>query len=112
MKSLDRRSMFKMMAASVLALPFMTKVAFAQDKKCGVPGEKASAKLIDDKTAKRLDYVAVAGEAKGNPKYKAGDHCSSCNFYKAPEGDYGKCSMAGMRYVAGCGWCKMIKVKA
>ncbi len=113
MKSLDRRSVFKMMAASVLALPFITKSAFAEAAaKCGAPGPKAKAKLIDDKTAKRLDYVSVASEAKGNAKYKEGDHCLTCNFYKTPEGDYGRCSMAAMKYVAGCGWCKQFKAKA
>lgn len=112
MKSLDRRSMFKMMAASVLALPFMTKHAFAEAAKCGAPGAKAKAKLIDDKTAARLDYKAVAAEAKGNAKYTDGAHCGTCNFYKSPEGDYGKCSMAGMKYVANCGWCKQYKKKA
>ncbi len=114
MKSLDRRSMFKMMAASVLALPFMTKVAFADAKKCGAPGPKASAKLLDpkDKVAERLNYVEVASEAKGNPKYTEGSNCGNCNFYKTPEGDYGRCSMAAMRYVANCGWCKQYKAKA
>ena len=112
MKSLDRRSMFKMMAASVLALPLMTKVALANAAKCGAPGAKAKAKLIDEKTAKRLGYVEVASEAKGEKKYKEGDHCATCNFYKTPEGDYGRCGMAGMKYVASCGWCKQFKKKA
>lgn len=114
MKSLDRRSMFKFIAASILAAPVMVQVAFAEAKKCGAPGPAAAAKLLDpkDKTAQRLDYVTVASEAKGNPKYKEGDNCLNCNFYKSPEGDYGKCAMAAMKYVTACGWCKQYRKKA
>ena len=113
MTSMNRRSMIKAAAASILAFPLMMRVAMAEAKKCGAPGPKAKAKLLDpkDKVAERLDYTEVAETAKGNPKYKAGDHCATCNFYKNPEGDYGQCAMAAMKYVAACGWCKQFRAK-
>lgn len=114
MNSMNRRSLFKVLGAGVLTLPFVTSVVLAEAKKCGAPGPKASKKLLDpkDKTAIRLDYVEVASDAKGKPKYKEGDNCVTCNFYKNPEGDYGQCAMAAMKYVAACGWCKQFRKKA
>lgn len=108
-----RRSFFKL-AFGALALAPVMRVAnvFA----AGPKSEAIKKKLIDEKTSKRLKYVADAAEAKklnasGDKNYKAytdGSNCSNCKFYKADKGEpeYGKCTMAANKYVSGSGWCK------
>ena len=72
-------------------------------------------KLLDyaGKTAKRLKFVPNAKEGKGHKKWKAGANCGNCKFYKAHkiEPAYGKCSLAGNKYVPTCGWCKSYLLK-
>ena len=78
--------------------------------------EKIKKKMINDKTAKRLKYVADAkdaakGKAAGNKDYKKytdGANCNNCKFFKADKGEpaWGKCTMAANRYVSKDGWCK------
>jgi len=101
-----RRSFFKLALTSLALAPLM-RVAnvFAEMMP---KSEKIKKKMIDDKTAKRLQYVAKAEDAKANKKYKAGSNCENCKFYKADKGepDWGKCTMAANRYVYKAGWCK------
>ena len=114
----NRRDFFKAALFGALALPLVkSNSAFAElAKACpqGAPSDaKIKKKLIDDKTAKRLDFVNNAVDAKANKKYVAGANCVNCNFYKADKKEpvYGKCSMAAMKYVPSCGWCKQHKMK-
>jgi len=100
-----RRSLFKSLL-SVAALAPLAKVSSLSAKTM----EQIKKKMLktDSKTAKRLKYVAKAEEAKGNKKYKAGSMCGNCKFYKADKKNptWGKCSMAGNKYVETAGWCK------
>ena len=111
----NRRDFFKTLLFGALAVP-LVKANQAFAAACPSPAAKSAKiqkKMIDDKTAKRLDYVANSVDAKSHKKYKAGSNCGNCNFYKADkkEPTYGKCSMAAMKYVDTCGWCKQHKKK-
>ncbi len=107
----NRRQFFKLAFGALALAPVMRVadvIAAAMPK-----SEKIKKKMIDEKTAKRLKYVAKAEEAKGNKKYKAGSNCANCKFYKADKGEpeWGKCTMAANRYVSGAGWCKSYRAK-
>ena len=68
---------------------------------------------LKSKTAKRLNYVDKAEAAKSHKKFKAGSNCGNCKFYKADKKnpEWGKCSMAGNKYVSKDGWCKSYRAK-
>lgn len=110
-----RRSFFKAAALGLSALPLLNAGnAFAKACPQADPKDpKALKKLLDVKSKKatRLDYVANAVDSK-HKKYKKGDDCGNCKFYKAKKEveNYAPCSMVGNRYVASCGWCKSHKV--
>jgi len=114
MKETNNRRSFLKLALATFALAPLARVADLVA--AGMPKtEKIKNKMIDAKTSKRLKYVADANEAKklnaagdkGYKKYKAGANCGNCKFYKeSKEKGWGKCSMAGNKYVASEGWCK------
>jgi len=113
-----RRSFFKL-ALGVFALSPIVKVASVFAEAAAPKSAAIKAKLINEKTAKRLKYVSDAAEAKklqaagdkGYKKYKEGSQCTNCKFYKADkaEPEWGKCTMAANKYVSGKGWCKSYK---
>lgn len=107
-KNHNRRQFMKLSLLGLGALPFVTTVD-VWAKACGKPTGKALKKPIDDATAKRLQYVVDASVAKA--KKSATDSCANCAFYqvKRAEGDHAPCTMAGLKYVASCGWCKSFK---
>lgn len=105
-----RRQFFKL-AFGAIALAPVLRVADVLAKAAMPKSEKIKKKMINDKTAKRLDYVANAADAKKGKsakKYKEGNNCANCKFFKADKGepDWGKCTMAANRYVYKGGWCK------
>lgn len=109
-----RRSFFKL-AFGAIALAPVFKVASVFAEAAMPKSEAIKKKMIDDKTSKRLKYVADAAEAKKlkatDKNYKAysdGSNCANCKFYKADKGepDWGKCTMAANKFVSGKGWCK------
>lgn len=106
---LNRRSLFK---SAMLGLTTFIAVPKAFAAACAVSPEPAGKKVAKNK--ERLDYVVNADDAKGNAKYKAGDNCANCKFYKADAGTpgYGKCPMMANKYVSACGWCKSYAKKA
>ena len=113
MKETSNRRSFLKLAIAGIALAPLARVA---DVFAAMPKTKKIAdKMIDAKTTKRLKYVAQASEAKklkaaknkSYKKFKDGSNCGNCKFYKkSKEEGWGKCSMAGNKYVAADGWCK------
>ena len=105
---MNRRDLFKFGAGIMAMVPF-TKMAYASDSKaaaCTATPAPAGVKVIDDKTTKRLKYVATSTTADQN--------CANCKWYKkskkaGADNSWAKCSMAGNKYVSGCGWCKQWK---
>lgn len=105
-KTNSRRSFLKL-ALGALAIAPALRIADAV---------AAGLKMIDDKTAKRLKYVADSAEAKklkaggdkNYSKYADGSNCGNCKFYKADAGNkgFGKCTMAANKHVSEKGWCK------
>lgn len=58
----------------------------------------------EDPTAKALGYVEDATKAN-NPKYKAGDTCTNCQFYTGAAAGYGPCQLFPGKAVNAKGWC-------
>lgn len=114
MENKTRRNFFKWTLTGIGAAAFLktsdvyAKLACPQ---AAPTNAKVVKKLLDynSKTAKRLKFVANAPDAKGEKKYKEGENCANCNFYKAPIENYGKCAMVANKYVPACGWCKSYK---
>tara|TARA_R110002072_G_scaffold276051_1_gene437407 strand:+ start:145532 stop:145900 length:369 start_codon:yes stop_codon:yes gene_type:complete len=111
----SRRNFFKKAFFGVASIAFLksseTLAALAKSCPQAAPTtDKVKKKLLDinSKTAKRLDYVVNAPDAKAHKKFKAGSNCANCKFYKADKKEpvYGRCSMAANKYVPSCGWCK------
>ena len=73
--------------------------------------ERIARRLISEKDKKRLDYFADWKKAKEHAKFTEGSNCANCSFYKAHKQDptFGRCTMAAMKYVPSCGWCKLYK---
>ena len=112
MKKQTRRSFFKISALTIASIPFVSKFSFAEEaKECGAAPEglKKVAKE-GEKSEKRLSYVQDATTST-HKKYKAGDNCGNCKFYKTKkeEGGWAPCNMLANRYVSSCGWCKSYK---
>ncbi|MCP4913166.1 MAG: hypothetical protein GY909_08600 [Oligoflexia bacterium] len=114
----SRRSFFKKALFGVASVAFLksseTLAALAKSCPQGAPTtDKVKKKLLDytSKTAKRLNFVANSADAKGHKKFKAGQNCANCKFYKADKKEpvYGKCAMVANKYVPSCGWCKSYK---
>jgi hypothetical protein len=109
-----RRSFFQLALAGAFSLPAIlssTKILAAD--KC--PGTPPAGKAIASPTegmGKTLHYVVDASKSK-HAKYKTGANCGNCKFYNAAkaESGYGPCTMLGMKYVAGCGWCQSYNLK-
>ncbi|MFC5525603.1 high-potential iron-sulfur protein [Rhodanobacter ginsengisoli] len=57
-----------------------------------------------DPTAKALGYVEDASKST-NPKHKAGDDCSNCQFYTGGATGRGACQLFPGKSVAAKGWC-------
>jgi hypothetical protein len=114
-KRVDRRSFFQFALAGAVSVPFIINSSkiFAADK-CPVipPAGKAIAKPLEG-MGKTLQYVEDAKVSK-SPKYKAGANCGNCKFYNKAKEDnaYAPCTMMGMKFVAGCGWCMSYALKA
>ncbi len=116
MKS-NRRDFFKYGLMAIAAVPAMKIGSAFGAYKCPntakVSDEKVLKKLIDPagKTAKRLEFVPNAADAKGNKKFEAGSICGNCKFYnnKKEAQDHAPCSMVANKYVPACGWCKSYK---
>jgi hypothetical protein len=108
---MKRRLFLKSIATALLATPFIK--ALAQDPKECPATAPADVKVVTADTApgKGLAYVALATESK-HEKYKAGQNCTNCKFYKADKanGGYAPCTMMANKFVAGCGWCKSYTV--
>lgn len=108
---MKRRLFLKSIATALLAVPFVK--AMAQDKKECPASAPADVKIVTSDAApgKGLDYVALATESK-NAKYKSGQDCSNCKFFKADKanGGYAPCTMMANKFVSSCGWCKSYTV--
>ncbi|MCO4794235.1 MAG: high-potential iron-sulfur protein [Bacteriovoracaceae bacterium] len=117
MKS-NRREFFKYGLTAIAAIPAIKVGSAFGAYKCPsvtkIDDAKVVKKLIDPtgKTAKRLKFVMNAPDAKDHKKYKAGNLCGNCKFYKVKKEaqDHAPCSMAGNKYVPACGWCKSYKI--
>lgn len=57
-----------------------------------------------DPTAKALGYVEDATKTS-DPKHKAGDVCSNCQFYSGGATGYGPCQLFPGKAVNAKGWC-------
>jgi len=57
-----------------------------------------------DPTAKALGYVDDASKAT-DPKHKAGDMCSNCQFYSGGAIGRGPCQLFPGKSVSSNGWC-------
>lgn len=67
----------------------------------------------NDATAKALGYTEDAATAKGNPAFKAGSACVSCNFFKGhSELAYAPCDLFPGKAVSSKGWCASWTAKA
>ena len=107
----NRRDFFKksFLAVGSLSLIPLGKL-WAIDCPDDPKDESVLGKLLkpDSPTAKRLDYFANAADATDHKKFKEGSNCKNCRFYqiKKEKEDHAPCTMAGMKYVPNCGWCK------
>jgi len=106
----SRRNFFKKTLATVAIVPFMGE-AFA--KACVMAAAPVGKKVLalTDKAAKRLKYILDATKST-HKKYKAGDACGNCKFYKLKKeaSGHAPCSMMGNKYVTTCGWCKSYRL--
>jgi hypothetical protein len=67
----------------------------------------------NDATASALGYTEDASRAKGNPAYKEGSSCSTCNFFKGhTEMAYAPCELFPGKAVSSKGWCASWTAKA
>jgi hypothetical protein len=57
-----------------------------------------------DPTAKALGYVEDSNTTK-DPKHKAGDMCSNCQFYSGAATGFGPCQLFPGKAVSSKGWC-------
>lgn len=109
-----RRSFFQTALLGALVAPLVLKSASSKASDACPVSAPAGKKIVmpNEGMGKTLDYVADATTSK-NAKYKAGNNCANCKFYNVAklEGGYAPCTMLGMKYVAGCGWCKTYLVK-
>ncbi|MEY2170395.1 MULTISPECIES: high-potential iron-sulfur protein [unclassified Rhodanobacter] len=64
-----------------------------------------------DPTAKALGYVEDASKTT-NPKHKAGDDCTNCQFYSGGPTGYGPCALFPGKSVNAKGWCVSHSPKA
>lgn len=101
----SRRGFLKGTLFAVGAVAFLSKMvgtAFAQ--------------MVDvtKGMAKNLKYVPDAAAAKAagtiDAKYKAGQTCLNCTFYKG-DAKMGTCTLVKPGYVAAIGWCKSFNLK-
>ena len=110
-----RRTFFQTTLLGALVAPFILKSTNALGADACPTTAPAGKKIVlpNEGMGKTLDYVADATTSK-NAKYKAGNNCANCKFYNSAklEGGYAPCTMLGMKFVAGCGWCKTYLVKA
>lgn len=105
-KKLSRRGFLKGSMFAVGAVAFLSKMVGT-----------AMAQMIDPAKvpmAKTLKYVVDAAAAKKagtiDAKYKDGQHCQVCTFYKG-DAKMGTCSLIKPGNVAAGGWCKSFNQK-
>ena len=117
-EEMKRRTFLKTATYGLLSLPFLSQISGLATQ-----AYAATLKMIDAKSIKRLKYVADSNKEKPvSKKFKKGDHCLNCKFYKrgSKETDghwdkekehekqwYAKCTMAANKYVARAGYCKV-----
>lgn len=101
-KNIESRRHFLKLAAGTAAVAAVagtgafSRLAHAQD----LPPLSVS-----DPMAKALHYVEDASKSK-NPKYKKGDDCANCMFYKGKAGAArGPCQIFPGKSVNARGWC-------
>lgn len=107
-QKLSRRSFFQMALGAIAIAPAIIGMNTANAQACSntpPKGKKVAKPGVG--MGKSLDYVEVAGESK-NAKFAKGQDCNNCKFYQDKKADsgYAPCTMMGMSFVAGCGWCK------
>ncbi len=113
MQQSNRRYFFKRVFIAAMFFPFnnlYSKLAGRCPQ--GDPtSDKIKKKLIDERNKKRVDYFPYWKDAKNHDKFTEGANCDNCSFYKADkqEPTFGRCTMAAMKYVPSCGWCKLYK---
>ena len=112
----ERRRFFKLGFWSFVLLPLFRAgnalAALAESCPQGPPNsEKITKRLIDDANKRRLDYFDHWVDARDHEKFTQGANCDNCSFYKPDkkEPTFGRCTMAAMKYVPSCGWCKQYK---
>lgn len=76
-------------------------IDLSPDKAFAAPAGEVS---VDEPLAKSLHYVLDADEAKEHPRYKEGNNCANCMFFK-PDMNNG-CTLFGSRPVRAKGWCQ------
>jgi hypothetical protein len=96
-KSEPRRRFLKMAAGTAAAIVVGGLPRFA--RAADLPHVSES-----DPTAKALGYVEDATATK-DPKHKAGDMCSNCQFYSGAPNGYGPCLLFPGKAVNSKGWC-------
>lgn len=105
-KELESRRRFLKVAAGTAAAAAMVG---------GLPRLARAADLPhvaeNDPTAKALGYVEDANKTK-DPKRKAGDVCSNCQFYSGGPSGYGPCQLFPGKSVNAKGWCVSHSKKA
>jgi len=106
-------SLFALGLGSLAVLKNSVGKVFAAD---ACPAAAPTGKKVlaaTDPFAKSSHYV-VDTAAVTDAKYKKGDTCGKCKFYQAAKGEsgYAPCTMAGNKFVAGCGWCNKFAKKA
>ena len=128
MKDMNRRKFFKLGAVGFLSIPFMKAFAMADEarlKACGAAVEltewmkkkKKNAITKDTPKYEDYEYVAVATESKSK-KYKKGQDCRTCIWFKNKEkdvkkgrmsGEWAACAQFGNHLAPSCAWCNKYK---
>lgn len=104
-KKLNRRNFLKFSAFAVVVAGFFGKAT------------SAFAQMVDTSKgmAKTLKYVddgaKVAKEGKMPAKYKDGQSCANCQFYKKVDDKKGNCTLVKPGFVAVTGWCTSYNLK-
>ena len=98
MSQISRRSLLKKGLFGLAALPLGMGVLTSQSFAAGLP------ELSEDHPqAKALKYVSDATKAADNAKYKAGQVCDNCMFWKPANNG---CALFPQNSVAANGWCQ------
>lgn len=118
MNQMNRRTLVKKIVLGVGGFLASTQIPGVISKALA-----AGLKLIDEKSIKRLKYSADVNKEKPTlKKWKEGDKCLNCKFYKRGKTEkdgqwdkekkhegvlHAKCTMVANKYVSREGWCKV-----